>query len=179
MNRRDAKRTSPPPPGEEAEREFDRLLALHETGLLDPPAPPELAAICEEARARFGVAAALVTLVDRDRLVIPVDGEALPRDVAFCDWTIQADDVFVVPDLSRDPRFQGNPLVVGEPFHRFYAGAPLIYLDGIRLGSLCLLDPSARDFSLGERAELAAMADQVVAVIADREFPPAADLAVR
>jgi GAF domain-containing protein len=159
MNRRDAKRTSPPPPGEEAEREFDRLLALHETGLL--------------------VAAALVTLVDRDRLVIPVDGEALPRDVAFCDWTIQADDVFVVPDLSRDPRFQGNPLVVGEPFHRFYAGAPLIYLDGIRLGSLCLLDPSPRDFSLGERAELAAMADQVVAVIADREFPPAADLAVR
>jgi hypothetical protein len=35
--------------------------------------------------------------------------------------------VHVVPDARVDPRFAANPLVTGEPFIRFYAGAPLIY----------------------------------------------------
>ena len=169
----------PAPPAPDRAREFDRLLALHETGLLDAPPPPELALLCEEARRRFEVAAALVTLVDRDRLVVLSEGGTLPRGDAFCDWTIRSDGVFVVPDLSLDPRFADNPLVAGPPHHRFYAGAPLTYLDGIRLGSLCLLDPRPRDFSPGDRAELAALAEEVVALIASREFVPPARLAAR
>jgi GAF domain-containing protein len=91
------------------------------------------------------------------------------RSDAFCDHTIRGDEVFVVPDLSRDSRFAGNPLVVGEPFFRFYAGAPLTYRRGIRLGALCVLDTRPRDFSRGDRAELAEMADRVLGLIADRE----------
>ncbi len=30
----------------------------------------------------------------------------------------------MIPDLTRDPRTAANPLVTGEPFIRFYAGAP-------------------------------------------------------
>jgi GAF domain-containing protein len=70
-------------------------------------------------------------------------------------------------------------LVAGEPFYRFYAGAPLTYLDGIRLGALCVLDLHPRDFTLGDRAELAALADEVVAIIAEREFPPLSSLTAR
>ena len=53
---------------------------------------------------------------------------------------------------------------------RFYAGAPLIFMLEVRLGGLCLLDPQPRDFSLAERADLVAMADEVMFCILDQEL---------
>ena len=38
------------------------------------------------------------------------------------------------------PGLRANPLVVGEPQIRFYAGVPVEDQDGNRLGSLCVLD---------------------------------------
>jgi GAF domain-containing protein len=73
-----------------------------------------------------------------------------------------------VPDATLDERFATNPLVTGEPFVRFYAGAPLIYLRDIRLGALCLLDGRARApaaFTLGDKVELVNMAEEVASVI--------------
>lgn len=157
----------------EPRSEADRLLALRETGLLDAPPPAAFAGIVARARSRFGVATALVTLVDLAVLRVAADadgggggGGEIPRSDAFCDHAIRGDEVLVVPDLARDARFAANPLVVGPPFHRFYAGAPLIWLRGVRLGSLCLLDARPRDFTPGDRAELAALADEVVIAIA-------------
>jgi GAF domain-containing protein len=152
--------------------EFDRLLALRGTGLLDGRQFPGFEEICQEARDRLGVPTALVTLVDHDRLVVAAGaaGDPSPRCDAFCDHTIRSDDILVIPDLSLDARFDGNPLVVGAPFFRFYAGAPLTYGRGLRLGALCVLDTKPRDFSSGDRAELAELADRVVALIGEHEF---------
>ncbi|EYD76380.1 GGDEF domain protein [Rubellimicrobium mesophilum DSM 19309] len=123
------------------------------------------------------MATALVTLIDQDTQVIKArDGSDLqetPRAWAFCDYTIRTDLVFVVPDAAQDERFAANPLVTGEPFIRFYAGAPLIYLQDIRFGALCLLDPQPRraaEFTLGDRAELGGMADEVVSVIVQHKL---------
>jgi GAF domain-containing protein len=75
-----------------------------------------------------------------------------------------------VPDVTRDERFASNPVVTGEPFIRLYAGAPFIYMRQLRLGALCLLDPLPREFTLGDKAELALMADEVVSVIVECMF---------
>lgn len=157
--------------------EFRRVQALHETGLLTSSAMPELDEICRQAKDHFGVAMALVTLVGRDKQIIKAregtDLEETPRSWAFCDYTIQTDQVFVVPDATLDERFATNPLVTGEPFVRFYAGAPLIYLRDIRLGALCLLDGHARApaaFTPGDKVELVSMAEEVASVIVRQVF---------
>jgi GAF domain-containing protein len=156
------------------ETEDQRLRALRETGIVSAPPSREMADICERAKQHFGVAMALVTLIEKDIQIVRAragtDLEQTPRSVAFCDVTIRSDDVLVVADARQDPRFASNPLVTGEPFIRFYAGAPLVYLQQIRFGALCLLDPEPRGFSLGDRAELTLMADEVVSLIAKHQF---------
>jgi GAF domain-containing protein len=166
---------------DEAEfHEFLRLQALRSTGLLTGPTLPKLEEICRLAKEHFGVAVAMVTLIDEHVLIAKAragtDFKEAPRVGQFCDYTIRSDDVFVVPDASRDERFALNPGLTREPFGRFYAGAPLIYLRQLRLGALCLLDPQAREFTLGDKAELAHMAEQVVSVIVECEFKDKFDM---
>jgi GAF domain-containing protein len=46
----------------------------------------------------------------------------------------------IVVDTLNDDRFADNPLVLGGPRIRFYAGYPLTLDDGSCVGTLCLLD---------------------------------------
>jgi len=87
-----------------------------------------------------------------------------PRSVAFCDYTIRERDVLVTLDASHDPRFRDNPLVTGEPYIRFYAGAPIHTTDGHAIGTVCVLDPHPRDHFDGGAA-LAAIARQASSLI--------------
>jgi GAF domain-containing protein len=147
---------------------------LAEAGIVAAPLEPALEQICQEARQHFEASISLVTLVERQRLVVKAasgtDVTEMPRDGAFCTYTILSDEVFVAEDMGADERFRHNPWVIGEPHARFYAGAPLIYQDNIRLGSLCVLDTQPRSFSRGDRAELREMADRAVSVMATQEL---------
>ncbi len=104
--------------------------------------------------------------MDQERLWIKsragLDTVSMDRDGAFCAHAIQQDEVFVVSDALADPRFSESPTVVGAPFLRFYAGASLTNSDGIRLGTLCLLDTKPRSFSQSQAASLRDMAALVV-----------------
>ena len=78
----------------------------------------------------FNVPICIVTLVDAERqwfkACVGLDVCETGRDAAFCAHAIlpQAPKPFVVLDALADPRFARNPLVVGAPYIRFYAGAP-------------------------------------------------------
>jgi hypothetical protein len=71
------------------------------------------------------------------------------------------DDVMVVPDATLDPRFQNNPFVAGKASVRFYAGAPISFRDGLRVGSVCLIDRHPRQFRESERKVLQDLAQIV------------------
>ena len=66
------------------------------------------------------------------------------REVAFCNSTLLQGDLMVIPDTLQDPRFSNNPLVLGPPYLRFYAGLVLKSPQGTALGTLCLLDSQPR-----------------------------------
>ena len=151
-----------------------RLQALTEAGIVAAPLEPAVEQVCQEARRHFEAPISLVTLVEHQRLVAKaacgVDVTDMPRDGAFCTYTILSDEVFVIPDMQMDERFRHNPWVTDEPHARFYAGAPLIYQENIRFGSLCVLDTQPRPFSRGDKAELREMADRVVTAMATQEL---------
>jgi GAF domain-containing protein len=94
-------------------------------------------------KVRFGVDCALLTLIDAERQWFKSSAgigiHENPRNISFCGHTILGAEVLLVRDTHLDDRFSDNPLVVGEPFIRFYAGAPLTAESGHRVGTLCLI----------------------------------------
>lgn len=147
--------------------ETERLAALRFLGVFDSPPDPALDVITRLAADRFATDIALVSLVDADRQWFKsrhgLDVCETRRADSFCAHAIAGDGVLVVPDAARDPRFAANPLVLGAPFIRFYAGAPLVASSGHRLGTLCVIDRSPRDgFSARDAAALQLMAGQVM-----------------
>jgi len=148
--------------------EAERLRALRARGILDTPPEERFDRITRLARRLFGVPAAMVTLVDADRQWFKsrmgTDVSETPRDLSFCAHAIQQDEIFVVPDALADPRFADNPVVIGEPRVRFYAGRP-VHVDGRRVGTLCVVDSRPRQF--GDE-ELKALDD--LAVLVEKEL---------
>lgn len=92
-----------------------------------------------------------------------------PRDVAFCRFTIRQSLPMVVVDAVRDPRFRNNPLALGEPHIRFYAGAPIINRDGLALGSVCPIDTVPRSFGTVDRMVPAQLTVTALAAVECRQ----------
>jgi len=152
-----------PFPGDESER-LQLLRSLH---VLDTPPEPALDRITRIAARLFHVPIALVTLVDEERQWfmsrVGLDVRETPRRDAMCGHAIVETTTMVVPDAWRDPRFHDNPMVVGAPRIRFYAGRPLRSLQGLALGTLCLIDQKPRHFSAEDETVLDDLAELVEA----------------
>ncbi|MCB9753579.1 MAG: sigma 54-interacting transcriptional regulator, partial [Myxococcales bacterium] len=84
------------------------------------------------------------------------------RDVSFCGHVVAQSRALVVEDTLADERFADNPLVVGGPRVRFYAGFPLRTPEGHVLGTLCVLDRARRVVTDEQRRMLDILAGQVV-----------------
>lgn len=147
--------------------EGERLAALERLEVLDTPSEPLFDSLTDLAAKTFNAPIALISLVDQERqwfkACVGLDVDHTARDVSFCQHTIRSDQVFIVLDAAHDERFRDNALVTGPPYIRFYAGAPLITLEGYRLGSICVIDTEPRAaFSEDEASLLRAIARSVM-----------------
>jgi diguanylate cyclase (GGDEF)-like protein len=132
------------------ENEDVRMSVLRSLKILDTQPEERFDRLSRLAKRLFGVPIVLISLVDANRQWFKsFQGLAvteLPRRLSFCGHAILGDDVFIIPDASLDQRFYDNPLVVGDPRIRFYAGVPLVIHNGIKVGTLCLIDRVPRTF---------------------------------
>ncbi|UZK65879.1 GGDEF domain-containing protein [Sphingomonas sp. M1-B02] len=142
-----------------------RIAALNRLNVLDTAPEEPFEKIVTLVRTVLSVPMAVVTLVDRDRQWFKarrgLDATETPRAVAFCTHTIQQREPLIVEDAHLDPRFAANPLVVGSPHIRSYAGIPLRTAEGYNVGSLCAIDTRVREFSDSEIAILQNLANIV------------------
>ncbi|WP_227670797.1 GAF domain-containing hybrid sensor histidine kinase/response regulator [Psychrobacter proteolyticus] len=160
--------------------ELERINKLRKYQVLNDNDEPAFKRLIDLARLFFEVSRVRITFMDEEVMYVKAGDECTsvsddvrktPRDIAFCNYTILSDDVFVVADTLEDSRFRENPMVVGPPYLRFYAGAPIILYEennSYRLGALCLLDTKPNhDFDkqqakiLAEFAKMAADALQL------------------
>jgi PAS domain S-box-containing protein len=132
-----------------ATNESARLAALERYAIIDTPAEECFDQLVKLAALAFRVPWAAITFVDGFRAwrkaAYPADElRETPRVISFCGQTIEGADVMVVPDAAADSCFKHFPNVSGGKV-RFYAGAPLVTVDGYRIGTLCILDSEPRE----------------------------------
>ncbi len=133
-------------PGVESDSDFNQLVEL--IALLTD-APIVLITVMEEDRQQF-------------LAKVGTQLEGTPRGLAFCSHTILGTSLLVVEDLQKDDRFSHHPLVIGDPYLRFYAGMPLVSGEGFALGSVCVLDRKPRTLTQVQVLGLEALARQIV-----------------
>lgn len=151
---------APAPPNES-----ERIRSLRALEVLDTPAEERFDRLTRLARRLFDVPIAAVSLVDSDRQWFKskagLDIEETPRQQSFCAHAILDENVTIVPDATRDARFEDNPLVRQAPGIRFYAGAPVRAPDGSALGTLCVIGHEPREFDPEDATALRDLADMV------------------
>lgn len=151
--------------------EQQRLALLQSLHILDTPNETRFDRLTHLVQQCLGSDIVLISLVDHDRQWFKskqgLDACETGRDISFCGHAILADGILEVSDALHDERFADNPLVVGEPHIRFYAGAPLS-IEGHKIGTLCLIDREPRQLTESEYNILREFADAIEQEILDR-----------
>lgn len=151
------------------ENESDRLNTLRGYKILDTRPEERFDDLARLAAFICGTPIALISLVDEDRQWFKskcgIQAAETPRVQAFCAHAIMSPELFIIPDALQDSRFANNPLVLGEPHIRFYAGAPLVAPNGHILGTLCVIDQISRELSPQQLEALRILGRQVMAQI--------------
>lgn len=151
----------PLPPDEEA-----RLAELLSYRILDTDSDKVLDDITLLASQICETPIALISLVDPDRQwfksKVGIDVEQTHRNISFCGHAILDQSLLEINDTRKDVRFHDNPLVVGAPNIRFYAGTPLVTPNGHALGTLCTIDSKPKTLNNLQKSALEILGRNVI-----------------
>jgi diguanylate cyclase (GGDEF)-like protein len=149
--------------------EAERIEALRDYDILDTLPEVSYDDMSLLASEICGTPLAMVSLIDAKRQwfksTVGLDIAETSRDDSFCGHAILSPDLFVVPDAREDRRFSDNPFVTGEPWIRFYAGAPLVAPGGEAVGTVCVMDRVPRTLTDTQANALRALSRQVMALL--------------
>ena len=148
-----------------------RLSLLNELQIWQSQNESEYDALTSIASQLCNTPISLITFIDDNsqwaKSSFGTDLSVIDRKHAFCNRTIQEPHkVFEVEDASKDQNFKSNPLVIGEPYIRFYAGVPIL-LDckAPALGAICVIDTKPNKLTDKQKITLQNLSKQVSALL--------------
>ena len=154
-----------PPLPVDPTRESERLEDLRSLRLLDTQPEFRFDRITHLAAEFFKIPTVYIAFIDDHRQWLKsrvgLCHTETARDMTFCQYTIHRDEPFIMPDALLHPVGRNHPLVVGEPYVRFYAGVPLAGPRGKKIGTFCLVDTVPQEFDEEDVASLVAFASLV------------------
>ena len=140
-----------------------------------------LAGQLEKIASQLGVKSVLVMRSDAESMVVAATaGEATQhytvgaagkkalddesRVPLYCERVVDGDDPLFVRDSREDAAFAGNEDEVEFGLHN-YLGVPVHDQTGAVVGTVCVLDDKARDYSDDERTQLSQLAGEVERIV--------------
>ena len=148
------------------ENEVARLETLRQYQVLDTDSEDAFDDLTRLASYVCQSPSALISLVDANRqwfkARVGVQARETPRNISFCGHAIMHKGCFIIEDARSDERFADNPLVINEPFVRFYAGMPLLSPEGFAIGTLCVMDRQPHHLDAQQIEALEMLANQVM-----------------
>ena len=131
--------------------------------------------ITREASVLFSTPFVLINLLTSEHVVFKsavglTQGDIFDRSGSFCAATNETSKVYAVPNALEHPDFKNHPFVRGEPGVRSYIGKALHAPDGMRIGTLCMMDTKARTYTaeqVGAFSELATTAEEHLQTLLD------------
>ncbi len=95
--------------------------------------------------------------------------KTMDKKNSICQYTIEGEDVLIIPDTTKDVRTQSLEIVhdAKQPIG-FYAGYPLIDEQNNKLGAFCITDKKKREISEQQAEMLKILSKQVVAFLSIR-----------
>ena len=154
--------------------ETERLDALRGYEILDTPRESDFDDIVKVTSLFCDTPVSVVNLIDDGRqwfkAEVGLGVRETPLPASICAHAILESDLLIVPDTLEDVRFSDNPLVVGKPGFRFYAGAILRTSQGLPLGTVCVLDYRPRSLNENQKLLLQVMANQVMQLLEARRL---------
>jgi len=131
--------------------ELERMISLYKLDILDSSPEEKFDRLTKAATQIFHVPISTLTIIDNNREwfkscqgLSATEGD---RAISFCGHALVEDEILVIPNTLKDQRFSDNPMVIGAPHIRFYAGVPIMSIDGKRIGVFCIKDIKPREFS--------------------------------
>ena len=142
--------------------ESARLQALHALQILDTPSELRFELMVSHLAELLSVPIVLLTLIDTNRQWFKakhgVDVSEVPRDISVCAHAIcdinsiqPSERIYEIYDLLADERFRENPLIIDSPYARSYISYVIQSTCGKNIGTLCMVDLCAREYSKAEK----------------------------
>lgn len=142
-----------------------RLASLHGLGVLDSGTEKVYDDITQLTADICEAPICIISLVEKDRqwfkseIGLGISETAIENSI--CAYAVIQNDYLEIEDTQADPRSINNALCQGDNAVRFYAGAILQTLNGMPLGTLCVLDYKPRRLSKLQRRTLEVNANSV------------------
>ncbi|OBT90504.1 hypothetical protein VE02_01196 [Pseudogymnoascus sp. 03VT05] len=110
------------------------------------------------SKKEFAVTGVSISLIDTSNEIFKAEStyncRMIKRSVSIAAHALLTTEVFVILDTTKDWRFAKNPLVVNEPYIRFFAGTRIL-LNGEAVGVFAIFGPKPRySFPASQRHSL-------------------------